>query len=194
MTTPSVPRLRPCPVCQQLFTPRQASIKHCSRHCAMKARALPREVRFWRHVEKTETCWLWTSSVNRGGYGILKNPVGSSSEYCYAHRLSYEMHRGSIPDGMQIDHLCRVRHCVNPDHLEVVTFTENVLRGESLPAQNKRKQFCVNGHEFSPDNTYIRPDGYRSCRACGAQVTNRRYHEKYPDAGRTTPYGPRRRD
>jgi HNH endonuclease len=177
MSTTSVPRFHICPFCHQSFRPRARTSKYCSRVCAMKARALPREVRFWRHVEKTETCWFWTSSLNPGGYGVLKNPVGSTSRYCFAHRLSYEMHHGPIPAGLTIDHLCRVRHCVRPDHLEVVSRGENVLRGESLPAQNRRKQCCINGHAFTPVNTYIRPDGDRGCRTCGA-ITARRIHAR----------------
>jgi hypothetical protein len=193
MAKSSVPRLRPCPFCQRLFAPRQSSIKHCSRSCAMKARALPREVRFWRHVEKTETCWLWTSLLNPFGYPILRNAIGSKSRYCFAHRLSYEMHKGLILDGLTIDHLCRVRHCVHPGHLEAVTLGENVLRGESPPAQNVRKTHCVRGHEFTAENTYIRPDGDRGCRACGALIANRIYHAKHPDAPYVGPRGPRTR-
>jgi hypothetical protein len=83
-----------------------------------------------------------------------------------AHRLFYEQLVGPIPDGLQLDHLCRVRHCVNPDHLEPVTQTANVLRGIGPTAVNAGKTHCVHGHPFTPDNTYINKQGNRHCRAC----------------------------
>ena len=93
-----------------------------------------------------------------------------------AHRFMYEYLIGPIPDGMTIDHLCRVRKCVNPMHMEVVTQKENMLRGNTLQAKNKNKTHCVRGHEFTPDNTlvYRRNNGYmRICRKC----KRRREHE-----------------
>lgn len=209
MAKPSVPRLRDasgryiriplepqaCPACQRLFVPRDARITHCSRSCAMKTRGrayipVSLEKRFWRYVEKTDTCWLWTAGRNIGGYGVMGNMPGRRPFTCQAHRVSYEIHKGPIPAELTIDHLCRVRHCVNPEHLEAVTFAENVRRGISPPAQNGRKTHCVHGHEFTAENTYIRPDGDRGCRACGALVANGIYHAKHPEA----PYiGPRKR-
>ncbi len=83
------------------------------------------EARFWSHVEKAETCWLWTSTITGNGYGhysIKRVKVG-------AHRFAYELMVGPIPQGLTIDHLCRVKACVNPDHLEPVTQAENNRRG-----------------------------------------------------------------
>lgn len=80
--------------------------------------------RFWTHVEKTEGCWLWTGSLTYDGYALFR--VGS--ERTGAHRWSWIFANGPIPDGMQLDHLCRVRNCVRPDHLEVVTPAENTRR------------------------------------------------------------------
>ena len=80
-------------------------------------------------------------------------------------RVAYEMVVGPIPDGLQIDHLCRVRNCVNPDHLEPVTPRENTMRGYSIQAQNARKTHCIHGHPFE-GNTYARPDGNRECAVC----------------------------
>lgn len=84
----------------------------------------PPTVRFWAKVKKTKTCWLWTAASSRG-YGQL----GINKKLIYAHRFSYELHRGKIPQGLHIDHLCRVKKCVNPRHLEVVTQRQNTIRG-----------------------------------------------------------------
>lgn len=85
-----------------------------------------------------------------------------------AHRISYEMLIGPIPSGLQLDHLCRVRHCVNPQHLEPVTNRVNSLRGISLPAQNHRKTHCPQGHAYTPDNVYYHGAGnrWRICATC----------------------------
>ena len=83
-----------------------------------------------------------------------------------AHRIAFELHKGIIPKGLTIDHLCRVLSCVNPSHLEVVSMKENVLRGNSPLAQKARQTHCLRGHVFSFDNIYRRSDGHRQCRAC----------------------------
>lgn len=98
------------------------------------------------------------------GYGHCKpRPVTREQ---YAHRAAYQYLRGPIPDGLQLDHLCWVRRCVNPAHLEVVTARVNTLRGENPAAQNARKTHCHRGHPFDEANTYWRPDGGRDCKAC----------------------------
>ena len=118
--------------------------------------------RFWAKVEKTETCWLWTAAVNRvGGYGHFR--VGLRT--VYAHRLSYEWANGPIPDGLTIDHLCRVTTCVRPSHLEVVTNRENILRSEGFAACHARKNNCPRGHPYNETNTHVR-NGERHCRTC----------------------------
>jgi hypothetical protein len=83
-----------------------------------------------------------------------------------AHRVSYEIYKGAIPDGMQVDHLCRVRSCVNPDHLEAVPQATNLERGEGFVGQNVRKTHCPRGHQY--DSTYTRPSGKteRICTTC----------------------------
>ncbi len=117
----------------------------------------------WNRVTKTDGCWIWNGPTSNG-YGT----VCLDSKNVMIHRFVYELLIGEIPKGMQLDHLCRVRNCVNPNHLEVVTIKENVLRGEGFSAKNLRKTHCNNGHEFTVDNTYIRPDpdNSRECRVC----------------------------
>ena len=94
-------------------------------------------------------CWEWIRSCSSGGYGHAWIDGG----HIYAHRLSYEVHKGKIPDGLTIDHLCRNRKCVNPEHLEAVTRRVNNLRGTSPSAWNYRKTHCISGHEFNKENT-----------------------------------------
>lgn len=107
-------------------------------------------------------CWLWTASVDLHGYGRI-NAHGRTR---VAHRTLYEELRGPVPEGLTLDHLCRVRRCVNPDHLEPVTHAENVRRGEA-GAHNKRKTHCKHGHEFTTETTRIRlVDGGRECLVC----------------------------
>lgn len=125
--------------------------------------------RFVRKVNKTDTCWLWTGCRLRSGYGQFS----VNSKRIYAHRYSYEHHNRPIPTGLVIDHLCRNRGCVNPDHLEAVTSKQNILRGYAPTAFNSRKTKCPRGHEFTEDNLY-RYRGARTCLIC--KVNQRKEH------------------
>jgi DNA-binding XRE family transcriptional regulator len=88
-----------------------------------------------------------------------------------AHRYSYELHKGLIPDGLTIDHLCKIRHCVNPQHLEVVTYQENNHRGNGMSGCHFRATHCPKGHPYSGDNLYVRPDGKgRGCKICRSEI------------------------
>lgn len=122
--------------------------------------------RFWDKVEKTESCWNWTAYKDRDGYGHFKTDKISH----YAHRFSYELFKNKIPQDKELDHLCRNRKCVNPNHLEVVTHKENMLRGESIQTKNAQKTHCVNGHEFNEENTYVWKNNNRRCRVCNRNV------------------------
>lgn len=121
--------------------------------------------KFWSKVEKTDTCWLWTGPRLPNGYGRL----WLNGRLRTVHRLAWELARGPIPDGLVIDHACRVRNCVNPDHMEVVTGGDNTRRGIGPTAINARKTHCIRGHEFTPENTYWPAKGGRICRACARQ-------------------------
>lgn len=124
--------------------------------------------RYERFVNKVEIdretgCWNWTAHT-LSGYGQLDHRA--------AHRFSYEHHIGPIPDGLQIDHLCRNRRCVNPEHLEPVTQRENILRGEAPAAYLARQTHCKRGHEFTSDN--ILAGRWRRCKRCHRERTKAR--------------------
>jgi hypothetical protein len=118
--------------------------------------------RFWGKVDKTADCWLWTAGQSGSGYGRFFY----AGRQVQAHRWALESTHGPLPPGLQVDHLCRVRNCVRPDHLEVVSQRENILRGTSFSAVRARATRCVNGHDFDEVNTSVKPDGCRDCRAC----------------------------
>ena len=106
-------------------------------------------------------CWEWRGAKDTGGYGRI-NVQGRDD---LVHRFAYVIAKGRIPDGYQIDHLCRHRWCARPSHLEAVTCRTNLLRGETAAARTKQER-CSRGHLFSGPNVYLRPDGRRECRAC----------------------------
>jgi HNH endonuclease len=136
------------------------------------------EERFWARVQQAgdDECWPWTGMRSRGGYGLIylsKNP-NRTNRCGVAHRVAWELLRGPIPDGLQIDHLCRVRHCVNPAHLEPVTSRENMLRG--VPFRTRRlTTHCPAGHEYTEANIYVGRDGARSCRDCWPRKNREAY-------------------
>jgi hypothetical protein len=107
-------------------------------------------------------CWLWTGRFDRLGYGGLH----CQKRYWVAHRATYTVLKGEIGEGLELDHLCRNRACVNPDHLEPVTHTENVRRGASPFVELRHRTTCKWGHPFSGENLVVLKKGGRGCRTC----------------------------
>ena len=130
------------------------------------------EERLWSKVTKTDGCWLWTGALNTDGYGVVW--IDEKSRAGRAHRVVYELLVGPIPPHTGLDHLCRNRACVRPDHLEPVSTRVNVLRGVGITAVNSSKTACVNGHPFTLENTYPQRGSDRACRTCRA-AAQRRY-------------------
>ena len=118
-------------------------------------------------------CHEWRGQIDRGGYGRYNAES--------AHRLAWKMHAGQIPEGLELDHLCRVRRCVNPLHLEAVTQRENILRGRSNPvAVNARKTHCPQGHPLVKGNLYFNAGTkHRTCRKCKCADQRRYYNERH---------------
>lgn len=135
----------------------------------MSNRGIPALDRFMKYVAKSESgCWEWTGHRKSNGYGEFSlnlRPV-------MAHRAAWTLMRGAIPAGLTIDHfVCSNRGCVNPEHLKVVTYKENVLRGMAVSAVNARKTHCVRGHAFSVENTawhkgHLPGNLTRVCKTC----------------------------
>lgn len=114
--------------------------------------------------EPNSGCWLWEAGWSSRGYGVF---WVEQFEY-KAHRIVYIIVKGSIPKGLELDHLCRNKCCCNPDHLEAVPHLVNVQRGDAgkkMAARRNTKTHCVNGHSFA-ENSMVLRNGYRRCRAC----------------------------
>lgn len=113
-------------------------------------------------------CWRWMGSfMHDSGYAQLHVKLRDGRwSVTVAHRVAYEIYRGPIPDGLVLDHLCRNRWCVNPQHLEAVSDRTNILRGTGFSARHARKTHCPQGHEYDLLNTYVDKRGLRHCRAC----------------------------
>jgi hypothetical protein len=132
-------------------------------------------IRFMRHVDKTKTCWLWTGTTvgTRGRYGSFRSTTRASDPKEYAHRWIYQKMVGPIPKGMEIDHICRNRLCVNPDHLEVVDHAENMRRA--------RLATCRAGLHDLTDPSNIRWDEQgrrRGCKRCWLDRARERYQQR----------------
>lgn len=140
--------------------------------------------RLTRRVEIQESgCWEWTGHLSPMGYGRI-NLGPPTNQPGFTHRVAWELLVGPVDDGLELDHLCRNKACMNPDHLEPVTHAENLRRGISPVgragqlsprrlARPRSKTHCPHGHEYSPDNTYRRPQGTLECRACRRNAVRR---------------------
>lgn len=113
-------------------------------------------------IDKNGGCWQWTWPADRGGYARFK----AAGVREMVHRLAYRLFIGAIPHGLTIDHLCRNRVCVRPDHLEAVSMRTNVIRGDTITGRNHRKTHCPRGHAYDLLNTYRDPSGRRHCIIC----------------------------
>lgn len=131
--------------------------------------------RFWSKVDRqTEGCWKWKGSINGYGYGL----------FCFrgtswiASRFVWQALNGPAPADMVVDHICNTRSCVRPDHLRILTDKANLLRGTGIAAKCARKTHCNQGHEFTPENTYVWKGTDRHCRTCHRQKANARNAKK----------------
>jgi len=142
------------------------------------SKAPSRQDRFWMSVKKggPEECWIWKKSLDVGGYGVFW--VGD--KHMKAHRYSWQLVHGPVDPTLCLDHLCRVRSCVNPAHLEPVTNRINVLRGVSIVAKVASSDKCMKGHSLSDDNCRITPKGHRLCRICEKE-RKYKYYRDHPD-------------
>lgn len=137
------------------------------------------ETRFWAKVDKIMPggCWVWKGSVAGNGYGVFRGFRTKSP-----HRIAWELLVGPIPPRLQIDHrVCRNRLCVNPDHLVVCTQYENITQPDGSAGMRLARTHCLQGHLYSPENTYRTKNGWRVCRTC-QQGHMRHFKEKRGNA------------
>lgn len=149
-----IPRnyLLSCANCGEPFL-RKSNTRYCSLAC-----------RFIHKIVVTDACWIWDAATAQDRYGSFV----ADRKRAPAHRVAYELWVGPIPEGLHLDHLCRVHACVNPAHLEPVTPRENALRGESPSVQLRRAGMCKAGHEMNDQTRYVNRQGKSKCRPCAA--------------------------
>jgi hypothetical protein len=175
-------------------TPRGADGRRLCLACRAEGRKpgrrpAPVAERFWRRVQKggPDDCWLWLGATNGSGYGVTTR--GGRATRVYAHRLAWELERGPIPEGLEIDHICRTRSCVNVRHMATVSHRENNRRSPFVVSTiAAHRTHCPAGHPYDAANTY-RPPGAptsRMCRACMAirEAARERDWSRGPNRGR----------
>ena len=173
-----------CCVCGRTFLVSGSSFhwrKTCSIPCSRIFRKKEISFRIERNTTKEPNsgCWLWTGALDKDGYA--KSSINGKSKR--GHAISYEEKYGKVPDGLELDHKCRVRSCVNPDHLEPVESRENTMRSPICPsALNARKTHCKRGHKFDEENTHIyfyskTRLSSRVCRTCRREAMARKAEE-----------------
>lgn len=153
----------PCELCRLPFAPSEIDQTFCSAQCAARFRWIDPEVAFWGKVQKTDTCWLWIGACKSTGYGNFEFSRDARRRQFVAHRFAWELLREAIAPGMELDHLCRQRNCVNPDHLEVVSHAENARRAGPYRKGKLLKTHCKRGHPLPVD---YRTRNERRCREC----------------------------
>ena len=166
--------------CNHPHTKRAKGCRSCAAKIKVAKRVYPPlKERFWSKVEKTSTCWIWTGARNNIGYGSFYmgalRPVGVQ-RLVTAHRFAYELLVGLIPDGCDLDHLCRVRACVRPSHLEPVSHQENIRRGlagATVAARQRAKTHCPHGHLYVATN--VTKHGHRFCIECRQAYDRKRF-------------------
>jgi hypothetical protein len=134
--------------------------------------------RFWSKVDlsQPDECWLWTARIDKQGYGRIHDGARGQR---YAHQVVWELVAGPIPEGLEIDHVCRVRSCVNPSHLDAVTHAENLRRSPLTPAAiTAARGTCAHGHPYDAWNTGITTKGTKWCRACNRERKRLAYARK----------------
>jgi hypothetical protein len=137
---------------------------------------LPDRIKANVYIDPKTNCWLWMGAASNGR-GIQYGNISIGGKARKVHRIVYEMRIGPIPKGKEIDHLCRNSRCCNPDHLEAIPHKENTRRGQAGKYQ-LLKTHCPQGHEYSPDNTYVYK-GSRECRICNRAKSIRWRHEHH---------------
>jgi len=129
-------------------------------------------IRFWKHVFVSDDgCWCWTGSLYLNGYARFNESLRGKWRVALAHKWIWELFNGPVPSGLELDHLCRVRHCVNPAHLETVTRKENLFRSPiSIIGKQMRRTHCKNGHPYDVFETG------RRCSVCTKERQLRYYY------------------
>lgn len=179
-------KMRTCPHCERTYHGNGAA-----NHIRRCAQPIDHAARFWAKVCIAEPwdCWEWQGSRLGTGYGAFYHSQGADK---LAHRWAWRFFGNTIPEGKQIDHLCRNRACVNPCHLEVVDPGENVRRGEAgyaTGALYRARTHCPHGHKYTPENIIPRPSGYRQCREC-ERIRSRKRDKEFRAANPLPPRVP----
>jgi hypothetical protein len=150
---------RTCEVCKLDYSPKTKTQRFCSLYCRGESKRKTIEDAFFNKIEVTDDHWYWRGYTSPKGYGTF----GWNNQHQIAHRFAYEHWVGPIPEGLEIDHTCKVRNCVNPAHLEPVTTLVNQHRA------NPPKTHCINGHEYTEQNTRYVKNNKRQCRMCARE-------------------------
>lgn len=127
-----------------------------------------------KYTITSDECRLWNGGLTKDGYGRFS----INCQEWLAHRYAFFLKYGTLDPQKEIDHKCKVRRCVNPDHLEEVTSKVNVMRGDTIASRGAKKTHCDRGHPFDQENTYTKKNGTRQCKECGRENARRYYRAK----------------